>query len=72
MLIDLEKILKLNSILFFINLKQFLNNDELIELYKYAIYNNIIIVLIDSQSYGVPLKFEKKLIVDSDLEEFVL
>ncbi len=72
LLIDLEKILKLNNILFFVNLKQFLNNDELIELYKYAIYNNIIIVLIDSQSYGATINFEKKLIIDSDLEEFVL
>lgn len=72
LLIDIEKTLKLNKILFFINLKQYLNKDELLEFYKYAIYNNINIVLIDSQGYGVPLNFEKKLIIDSELEEFML
>ena len=55
LIIDLEKIFKVNNILFFINLKQYLNKDELLEFYKYAIYNNVNIVLIDSQGYGVPI-----------------
>ena len=46
--------------------------NELIELYKYAIYNNVNIFLVDSQSYGVTLKYEKKLIIDDNLDEFVL
>lgn len=53
LLIDLEKVLKINEILFFINLKQYLSQEELIEFYKYAIYNEIKIVLVDSQSYGI-------------------
>ncbi len=72
LIIDLEKIFKVNNVLFFINLKQYLNKDELLEFYKYAIYNNVNIVLIDSQGYGVPINFEKKLIIDSELEEFML
>ena len=72
LLIDLEKVLKSNDILFFINLKQYLSKEELLEFYKYVIYNNINIVLIDSQGYGVPLVFEKKLIIDADLEEFMI
>lgn len=40
--------------------------------YKYAIYNNIKIVLIDSQSYGIKLEYENKLIIDENLDEFVL
>ena len=72
LLIDLEKNLKINEILFFINLKQYLNKDELIELYKYSIYNEITIVLIDSQSYGIKLEYENKLIIDENLDEFVL
>ena len=72
LLIDLEKVLKSNYILFFINLKQYLSKEELLEFYKYVIYNNINIVLIDSQGYGVPLVFEKKLIIDADLEEFMI
>ena len=71
-LIDLFKFLKINNILFFINLKQYLNKDELVEFYKYAIYNNIKICLIDSQSYGIKLDYENKLIIDIDLEEFVI
>lgn len=72
LLIDLEKTLKINEILFFINLKQYLNKEELIELYKYSIYNEITIVLIDSQSYGIKLEYENKLIIDENLDEFVL
>ena len=72
LLIDLEKVLKLNKLLFFINLKQFLTKAELVEFYKYAIYNGIRIVLVDSQSYGATISYEKKLIVDNELEEFVI
>ena len=72
LLIDVEKILKNNKIIFFINLKQYLSNNELIELYKYSIYNQIHICLIDSQSYKRKLKYEKKLDIDEDLEEFVI
>lgn len=72
LIIDLEKVLKMNEILFFINLKQYLSQEELIEFYKYAIYNEIKIVLVDSQSYGIKLDYEKKLIIDTNLDEFVL
>lgn len=72
LIIDLEKVLKMNEILFFINLKQYLLQEELIEFYKYAIYNEIKIVLVDSQSYGIKLDYEKKLIIDVNLDEFVL
>lgn len=72
LLIDLEKVLKINEILFFINLKQYLSKEELIEFYKYAIYNEIKIILIDSQCYGIKLDYEKKLIIDMNLDEFML
>lgn len=32
----------------------------------------LIFFLVDSQSYGVTLKYEKKLIIDDNLDEFVL
>lgn len=70
--IDLEKELKINKILCFINLKQYLRTDELRELYKYIIYNQVSVILIDSQSYGVTLEYERKLIIDNNLDEFVL
>ena len=72
LLIDLERVLKSKCLLVFVNLKQYLSKNELIELYKYAIYNNVNIFLVDSQSYGITLKYEKKLIIDDNLDEFVL
>lgn len=72
LLIELEKTLKTNNLLIFVNLKQYLTNQELIELYKYAIYNKIRILMIDSQSYGGTLDYENKLIIDSNLDEFML
>ena len=72
LLIDLEKILKSKKNIVFINLKQYLKTEELIELYKYAIYNEVKLILIDSQSYGCTLEFESKLIIDENLDEFVL
>lgn len=72
LIIELEKTLKTNNLLIFINLKQYLNNQELIELYKYAIYNSVNIILIDSQCYGTTINYENKLIVDSNLDEFML
>lgn len=72
LLIDLDKVLLGNDILIFVNLKQYLSKEELIELYKYSIYNQITILLVDSQSYGTTLEYEKKLIIDENLDEFVL
>lgn len=72
LLIDLEKILKTNKYLIFINLKQYLKKEELVEFYKYAIYNEVNLILIDSQSYGCSLEYEKKLIIDESLDEFVI
>lgn len=72
LLIDLEKTLKTNNLLVFVNLKQYLSKTELVELYKYSIYNNIFILLIDSQAYGGTLEYERKLIIDENLDEFVI
>ena len=72
LIIDLEKELASYNALFFINLKQYLSSQELEELYKYSIYNEIKIFLIDSQSYGTTKRYEKKLIVDENLDEFMV
>ncbi len=72
LIIDVNKLLKLYNIIIFVNLKQYLSKDELQELYKYAIYNNIQILLIDSQSYGTTIEYESKLIIDDSLDEFML
>lgn len=72
LLMDLEDTLNTNNLLIFINLKQYLNKDELVELYKYAMIKEVKIILIDSYSYGVTLKNEKKHIIDENLDEFMI
>ena len=72
LIIDLEKTFQLNKLLVFINLKQYLEKDELEEFYKYCIYNKINVLLIENNSYQIPSKNEKKLIIDNDLDEFML
>jgi len=72
LIIDIENMFKQNNILVFVNLKQYLNKVELNELYKYAIYNQIKIMLVDSWCYGGTQEYEKKLIIDENLEEFML
>lgn len=72
LLIDLEKTLRSNKLIVFINLKNYLTKNELIELYKYAIYNDVRLLLVDANTYGIELDFEEKLIIDSNLDEFMI
>jgi len=72
LLIDIEKVLNTKKVLVFVNLKEYLEKNEIKELYKYAIYNNINIMLIDSRAYGPCLEYEKKLIIDSNFDEFMI
>lgn len=72
LLIDISKVLENNDLLVFVNLKQYLTKDELIELYKYSIYNEVKIFLIDSQSYGTKIDYEEKLLIDENMDEFVI
>lgn len=64
--------LKLSSRLFpdshfiFINLKQFLEDDEIKELYSFVIYEKISILLIENQQMTA-MEHEKYLILDKDL-----
>lgn len=72
LLIDINNNFRINELLIFVNLKQYLTLEELNEFYKYSLYNDMKILLIDSQCYGVTNKFEKKLIIDGNLDEFLL
>lgn len=71
-IIELERSLKSSKFIVLVNLKQYLDDNELNELYKYSIYNNVNIILVDSQCYGCSHDFEKKLIVDDNLVEFMI
>ena len=71
LLIDIESEFNIDKLIVFVNLKGYLNNDELKELYKYAIYKDVYILLVDNHNYPTN-DFEKKLQIDGDLIEFVL
>lgn len=52
------------------NLKVYLNDEELIEIYKYSIYNNINLLLVENLPEIKLLKYEKKNIIDENFDEF--
>ena len=72
LLLDIEKNLCETKLLVFINLKQYLSEAELKELYKYSLYIGLKLLLVDSQTYGVTLSNEKKYIIDENLDEFMI
>lgn len=72
LLVDISSSLIPNEILVFVNLKQYLTSIELTEVYKYSLYKGVIIFMIDNQTYGISLENEKKMIIDDNLDEFML
>lgn len=72
LIIDLEVELNSNKILCFINLKQYLTKEELLEFYKYATYNSVNIIIIESTKYEYIAKYEKVIIIDQNLDEYMI
>ena len=71
LLIDIEKQFNINKILVFINLKDYLSREDIIEFEKYCIYNNMYVILFDNSKYKNN-SYEKKFIIDNDLSEVIL
>lgn len=72
LIIDLEVALNSNKILCFINLKQYLTKQELLEFYKYATYNSIRLIMIESTKYNYLKEYEKIIIIDDSLDETMI
>lgn len=53
----------------FINLKNFLSEIELTEFYKYVIYNNAKVIMIDLKKQLHIKNYEKVIIIDENLDE---
>ena len=51
------------------NLKTFLQEEDLLELYKYSMYNNIKLLVLENKHYENVLKYEKKNIIDENFDE---
>lgn len=71
LLIDIEKQFNINKVLVFINLKDYLSREDIIEFEKYCIYNNMYVILFDNSKYKNN-SYEKKFIIDNDLSEVIL
>ena len=71
-LIDVVEYLSVAKLLVFVNLKLYLSDDELKEIYKYAMYKKVNILLIETGEEKEPLENEKILYIDSDYDEIVL
>lgn len=69
----IEVLIELNicKILVFVNLKQYLSYEEIIELYKYVNYKNFKIFLIENTN-SKKIEDEKKIIIDNDLCEILV
>ena len=71
LLIDLMATLKIANILIIPNLKVFLDERELLELYKYSLYNEINLLLIEKDERNI-LKYEKNILIDENFDDFIL
>lgn len=69
-LIDILSTLEISKILIIPNLKLYLNNNELVELYKYSLYNNIKLILIEREDY-CKLKYEKVITIDENFYDYI-
>ncbi len=67
-LIDVIATLDIAKILVIPNLKQYLSNDELVEFYKYSMYNNIKLLVIE-RSNTERLEYEKIFKIDNEFED---
>lgn len=71
LLIDLFSTLEITKILVIPNLKMYLSEEELIELYKYSLYNNINLLIIE-RNIRNKLKYEKVLAIDENYNDEIL
>ena len=70
-LIDLNLTLNLFNIIAIPNLKLYLSKEELVELYKYSLYNNVKLLLIEKNTTK-KLEYEHILVIDEDFEDYII
>lgn len=67
-LIDIIATLQIAKILIIPNLKQYLSNEELVEFYKYSMYNNVKLLIIERNNFE-KLEYEKILKIDNEFND---
>lgn len=71
LLIDIISTLQIAKILVLPNLKIYLSEDELVALYKYSLYNNVKLLLIERYNTK-KLEYEKTMLIDETFDEEIL
>lgn len=71
LIMDILAFFNLYKVIIFINLKSFLDEDDLVEIYKYAKYKKLNILLIESNA-SKRLAYEKKIIIDENFDDFLI
>lgn len=71
-LFDLIAMFKMYKIVILINAKIFLNEDEIISIYRAALQRDIRLLLLEYGEESKLLLYENKIYVDNDYDEFVL
>lgn len=68
-IINIISTLKIASVLVIPNLKVYLDEKELLEIYKYSIYNNVRLLIIENNKCEKIMKYERKNIIDEEFDE---
>ena len=68
-LIDIISTLKIAKILIIPNMKLFLTDEEVVEVYKYSLYNYVNLLIIERNDRK-KLKYEKKLVIDENFYDY--
>lgn len=68
-LIDIISTLKIAKILIIPNMKLFLTDEEVVEVYKYSLYNNVNLLIIERNDRK-KLKYEKKIVIDENFYDY--
>ena len=69
--INIISTLQIAKILVLPNLKTYLSEDELVALYKYSLYNNVKLLLIERYNTK-KLEYEKTMLIDETFDEEIL
>lgn len=68
-LIDFYTLIDSKSYIFFINLKMYLSEEELVEIYRYILAKEIKVILLEGRASNKILNFEQKLNIDSTFDD---
>lgn len=71
-LFEIISMFKICKVCVFVNMKGYLKKEEIEEVYKMAMHKNIKLLLIEHYEDNNVNKYEKKLIIDNDFDEFMV